>query len=236
MVVGGIIGGRLYYVVQNDLGYFLTHPQNILATWQGGMAFYGIFLTCVPIGIWYAIANKLPFWTLTDTVILGLPLGQAFGRVGNLVNGDIVGYQTTSPIAVIYTNANSFAPALNTPYVPANIYEMVLSIGIFLVLWFARTRIHIPGWLFILYLELYSLTQFFVFFIRNNSVTLFGLKQAQLTAIIVMIALIPVASYLRQRHQLELLDREMADNPQTDSSEAAASEPQLEHNQATSKS
>src|SRR5690349_19069242 len=58
LVIGGIVGGRLYYVVQNDFGYFLRHPQDILATWQGGMAYYGIFLTCVPIGIWYAIANK----------------------------------------------------------------------------------------------------------------------------------------------------------------------------------
>ena len=36
-------GGRLYYVVQNNFGYYLSHPQDILATWQGGMAFYGAF-------------------------------------------------------------------------------------------------------------------------------------------------------------------------------------------------
>lgn len=232
LVIGGIVGGRLYYVVQNDLGYFLAHPQDILATWQGGMAFYGIFLTCVPIGLWYARAHRLPFWTLTDTIVVGLPLGQAFGRVGNIVNGDILGYQTTSPIAVIYTNPSSFAPALNTPYVPANVYEMLLAIGIFLVIWFMRTRVHIPGMLFILYLELYSLTQFFIFFVRNNSVTLLGLKQAQLTAMVVVIALFPVASYLRQRYRLDQASREMAGEAEAAAPDPATAQAQLERSQA----
>ncbi len=198
-VVGGIVGGRLYYVVQNDFGFYLTHPFDMIATWEGGMAYYGIFLTCVPIGAIYVWRRHLPFWTLADCMALGLPLGQAFGRVGNVVNGDIVGYETTSPVAIIYTNQHSFAPALNTPFVPANVYELLISLAIFGVLWYARTRIDIPGIVFVLYLELYSISQFFIFFIRNNSVTLLGLKQAQLTALIVVLALIPVASYLRQR-------------------------------------
>lgn len=199
MVIGGILGGRLYYVVQNDFGYYLTHPQDMFATWEGGMAFYGIFLTGFPIGIWYAMKHRLPFWTLADTVCVGLPLGQAFGRIGNIVNGDIVGYPTTSPFAIIYTNPHSFAPALNTPFVPANFYELLLSLLIFVILLAMRTRIKIPGLLFVLYLALYSLSQFGIFFIRQNSVTLFGLKQAQLTALVVMLLLIPLASYLRQR-------------------------------------
>ncbi len=198
-VIGGIIGGRLYYVVQNDLGSYLAHPEHILATWEGGMAFYGVFITCVPIAIWYTLRHRLPFWTLADTVILGLPLGQAFGRVGNIVNGDIVGYQTNSAFAFIYTNPNSFAPALDTPFVPANLYELLVSLGIFGILWWARTRIRIPGMLFILYLYLYAISQFVIFFWRNNSITLFRLKQAQLTSLVVMLLLLPVASYLWQR-------------------------------------
>src|SRR2546429_5495890 len=54
VLVGSLVGGRLYYVAQSDLGWYLRHPQNILATWEGGMAFYGavflgtitLFLVC----------------------------------------------------------------------------------------------------------------------------------------------------------------------------------------------
>ena len=37
----GIVGGRLYYVVQNNPSFYLHHPTQILAVWQGGMAFFG---------------------------------------------------------------------------------------------------------------------------------------------------------------------------------------------------
>src|SRR5450759_1548598 len=45
IVIGSLIGGRLYYVVQSNFCYYLHHPDKILATWEGGMAFYGaVFL------------------------------------------------------------------------------------------------------------------------------------------------------------------------------------------------
>ena len=40
-LIGGLLGGRLYYVVQSGLGDYLRQPWRILATWEGGMAFYG---------------------------------------------------------------------------------------------------------------------------------------------------------------------------------------------------
>ena len=41
VVVASLVGGRLYYVVQSNFGWYLQHPAKILATWEGGMAFYG---------------------------------------------------------------------------------------------------------------------------------------------------------------------------------------------------
>ncbi len=202
LIIFGIIGGRLYYVVQNDLGYYLTHPQDILATWEGGMAFYGTIFTTVIVILVFAFRRRLPFWRLLDTLALGLPLGQAFGRVGNIVNGDIVGYPTTSPFAFVYSNPHSFiTPSLlNRPVFPASLVELFTSLLIFALLWILRTRLRAPGVLAVLYVFAYSLSQFIVFYWRANSITLFGLKQAQLTAIVMMAVCIPLAIYLQRRY------------------------------------
>src|SRR5579871_4186602 len=37
VTIAGLIGGRLYFVVQNDPGAYLAHPSRILALWEGGM-------------------------------------------------------------------------------------------------------------------------------------------------------------------------------------------------------
>jgi phosphatidylglycerol---prolipoprotein diacylglyceryl transferase len=203
LIIFGIIGGRLYYVVQNDFGYFLTHPQDILATWQGGMAFFGTIFACFIVILIFAYRRQLSFWRLLDTLVLGLPLGQVFGRIGNMVNGDIVGYRTNSAFAFIYTNPHSFIDPvdLNHPVFPAALVELLMSLAIFGILWYLRTRLRTPGMLSVAYLIAYSISQFAVFFWRANSVTLFGLKQAQLTSIALFIVCIPLGLYLWQHYK-----------------------------------
>lgn len=215
LIVFGIIGGRLYYVVQNDFGYFLTHPQDILATWEGGMAFYGTIFACAVTIIIFALRRHLPIWGLMDALVLGLPLGQAFGRIGNVVNGDIVGYPTNSWFAFVYTNPHSFIDPslLGKPVFPAQVIELIASLLIFWLLWQLRTRLVVPGMLSTVYVFAYSLSQFIVFFWRANSITLFDLKQAQLTAIVMMAVCIPFAVYLRRRYRAPQQRAALAETP-----------------------
>ncbi len=197
----GIVGGRLYYVVQNNPSFYLHHPGQILAVWQGGMAFFGAIFGG---GLALAISSRLwhmPFWSLLDVGALGMTIGQTIGRIGNIINGDIVGYKTNG-WGFEYTNPNTFGP-LNTPVQPANLYELVISLALFLVLWNLRTRIHPEGMLAMLYLVIYSLSQFFIFFVRDNIVILGGLKQAQVTALVVIALTLPVIAYLLRKERLE---------------------------------
>jgi len=79
----GIAGGRLYYVVQNNPSFFLHNPAQIIAVWQGGMAFYGAIFggaLAVVIAAW---RWHMPFWSVLDIGALGLAIGQTIGRVGN---------------------------------------------------------------------------------------------------------------------------------------------------------
>jgi phosphatidylglycerol:prolipoprotein diacylglycerol transferase len=196
----GIVGGRLYYVVQNNPSFFLHHPEQILAVWQGGMAFYGAIFgggLALAISAW---RWHIPFWSLLDVGALGMTIGQTFGRVGNIINGDIVGYKTNG-WGFEYTNPHTFGPP-NTPVQPASLYELLISLALFLILWNLRTRIHPEGMLAMLYLILYSISQFFIFFVRDNLVILGGLKQAQVTALVVIALTLPVIAYLLRKERL----------------------------------
>jgi phosphatidylglycerol:prolipoprotein diacylglycerol transferase len=193
----GVAGGRLYYVVQNNPSFFLHHPIQIIAVWQGGMAYFGaIFGGALAMAI-SAWRWRLPFWSLLDVGAIGMTVGQAFGRIGNIVNGDIVGYKTNG-WGFEYTNPNTFGP-LNTPVQPANLYELLIAVVLFLILWNLRLRVHPEGMLAMIYIVLYSISQFFIFFLRDNIVIVAGLKQAQLTALVVILLTIPIMIFLRMR-------------------------------------
>jgi phosphatidylglycerol:prolipoprotein diacylglycerol transferase len=196
----GIIGGRLYYVVQNNPSFYWQHPTQIIAVWQGGMAFFGAMFggaVAVAISSW---RWHIPFWSLLDVGAIGMTIGQAIGRIGNIINGDIVGYKTNG-WGFEYTNPNTFGP-LNVPVQPASLYELLISLALFVLLWNLRTRVHPEGMLAMIYVVLYSLSQFFIFFLRDNIVILGGLKQAQVTSLVVIALMLPVIAYLLRKERL----------------------------------
>jgi phosphatidylglycerol:prolipoprotein diacylglycerol transferase len=196
----GIIGGRLYYVVQNNPSFYFHHPAEIIAVWQGGMAFFGAMFggaVAVAISSW---RWHIPFWSLLDVGAIGITIGQAIGRIGNIINGDIVGYKTNG-WGFEYTNPNTFGP-LNTPVQPASLYELLISLALFILLWNLRTRVHPEGMLAMIYIVLYSVSQFFIFFLRDNVVILGGLKQAQVTSLVVIALTLPVIAYLLRQERL----------------------------------
>lgn len=210
-IAAGVIGGRLYFVIQQPdlLPNYLLKPQHILATWEGGMAFYGAVFLIVPVLFWRAIKERLNPLVVLDAGALFAAYAQPFARIGNLINGDIIGYASTLPWSTVYDNPASWAcqnPAADTchiPVQPAAAYEILLNlllIGILLLLsrWYRR-----PGQLLLFYLGGYALSQFLVFFTRANTIVpLFtldwGLKQAQWTSLMVLLLLIPLTLWMKR--------------------------------------
>jgi len=196
--VAGVAGGRLYYVVQNNFLDYLQHPQNIIAVWQGGMAFYGAIFGGALAMLVYSLQTRISLWKLWDLGALGLAIGQAFGRVGNIINGDIVGYPTDGTWGIIYTHPNALAP-VNRALQPAAAYELLFSLALFIFLWGIRKRVRPDGMLAMVYLVAYSLGQLALFVLRDNVVIYWGLKQAQITALVVIAATLPFIAYLASR-------------------------------------
>lgn len=201
VLVAALIGGRLYYVAQSNLGWYLHHPSKILATWEGGMAFYGAVFLGVPAAYLACRRLGVPFPHVLDAAALFIPAAQSLGRVGNIINGDIVGYPSSLPWAVRYTNPhNSFVVSHATAYQPAAAYEMLFSAALFGVIWALRDRLSVPGELFAVWLFLYSAGQFVLFFTRSNPVLWLGLRQAQWTAVLVCVCVVPAAWTWQRRY------------------------------------
>jgi phosphatidylglycerol:prolipoprotein diacylglycerol transferase len=203
-VAAGLVGGRLYFVIQQPdlVPDYLLKPQNILATWEGGMAFYGAVFLIVPVLFWRAIKERLNPLVVLDAGALFAACAQPFGRIGNLINGDIIGYPSQLPWSTVYDNAASWAclnPGAGTchvPVQPAAGYELLINVVLIVVLVVLARRSRRPGALLLSYLFGYAITQLLVFFARANAVvSLFsldwGLKQAQWTSLIALLALLP---------------------------------------------
>jgi phosphatidylglycerol---prolipoprotein diacylglyceryl transferase len=199
-VPAGLIGARLYFVLQQPLGDYLAQPWRVFAFWQGGMAFYGAIFAVVVTIILLSRQMKIPVWSILDVSALFAVVGQFFGRIGNIINGDVLGYPTTLPWGFIYANPNSFAPRHDMAYQPAAVYEAISNLILFGILWSLRKRLA-PGLLFFVYLITYSASQIVIFFWRDNEIILLGLKQAQLTAMaVILVSGIALALHLRHRN------------------------------------
>jgi phosphatidylglycerol---prolipoprotein diacylglyceryl transferase len=186
-VPAGFIGARFYYIIQQPLEQYINQPWRIIAVWEGGMAFYGAIFAVVLTILILTWRMKVPIWKFLDTAVVFAAVGQFFGRIGNIINGDVIGYPTDLPWGFIYAHPNSFAPRHDIAYQPAAVYEAIINILLFSLLWGIRNRVK-PGILFFVYIIGYSISQVIVFFWRENEIIMLGLKQAQLTALAVIIA------------------------------------------------
>ncbi len=201
----GLIGGRLYFVIQQKdlVDHYLKQPQNIFAVWNGGMAFFGaIFFGTATLFVLAPRYGLSRFVAIDGGAVFAL-IGQIFGRFGNVVNGDILGAQSSAGVVAIpgntcstapcityvadahiqpawsfvYLNPHSFAPT-GIAFQPAQVYEMVMNVALLLLLLPLASRLPRvrAGLFFFMYLAGYAVTQLIVFFFRATEeiVPLFG--------------------------------------------------------------
>ncbi|MFN2569167.1 MAG: prolipoprotein diacylglyceryl transferase [Candidatus Dormibacteria bacterium] len=208
-ILWGLLGARLYYVVQQpNLKDFLLHPIRIIAVWEGGMAFFGAIIGGLT-AIWFlARRNKLAFWLLADAGVLFAVMGQPIGRIGNVINGDILGARSDLPWATAYTfHTNPGQCAVLQPgffcgvgYQPAAVYEALGTLAILGILLLLRRRGVRDGILALAYVAAYSVSQLLLFqFRKSEPPVLGGLRQAQVTAIVVLLVGVPALYWLWRR-------------------------------------
>ncbi len=136
LILGLVAGGRLGYVVFYDLRQYLAHPLEIFFVWKGGMSFHGGLLGVLAVAWRHARRTGKSFWEVTDFLAPLTPLGLFFGRIGNFINGELVGRPTSLPWGVVYPQPE----AGGVPRHHSQLYEAGLEgLALFMILWvFAR--------------------------------------------------------------------------------------------------
>lgn len=163
-VIGVLLGGRLGYVVFYQPLYFLQHPFEVFAVWQGGMSFHGGMLG-VLVAMWvFARRHQSNFWIITDWIAPAVPLGLASGRMGNFINGELWGRVTSSdlPWAMVFPQAGS------EPRHPSQLYQFALEgVLLFLILWGMSKRPQLMGRISAAFLVGYGAMRFVAEYFRE---------------------------------------------------------------------
>src|SRR5260221_13267176 len=100
-VFGVILGGRLGYVLFYKPLYYLAHPLEVLAMWQGGMSFHGGFIGVLLALAFFAHRRHKRWLDVTDFVAPLCPLGLAAGRLGTFIDGGLCGRWTNMPWGLV---------------------------------------------------------------------------------------------------------------------------------------
>ena len=132
-VMGVVLGGRIGYCVFYKPGYYLDHPLEVFAVWQGGMSFHGGMLGVFVATAVFAWQRQRAWLWVTDFIAPCVPTGLAAGRVGNFINGELWGRAADPalPWAMVFPESGSLIPRH-----PSQVYQF-LGEGLlwFVVLW-----------------------------------------------------------------------------------------------------
>jgi phosphatidylglycerol:prolipoprotein diacylglycerol transferase len=202
VVLGGLVGARLSFVLFENLDALLRDPWSALRLWEGGVGLQGGILGGLAVGLWYCRRHGIAAGPYADAVVPGLLLGQALGRFGDFLVGGEYGIQTTVPWAVTFTDPRAQAP-LGVPLHPTQLYEMAWDLAVLGILWPRRAGAFYPGALFVRYAFLYSLGRFVIEYFRADALAYRVLGQpfpvARTIGLLTMLACLIVHARLRHR-------------------------------------
>lgn len=129
--LGLLVGGRAGYMLFYAFHDLITHPIDLLKTWQGGMSFHGGIIGGM-LALWiFSRRYKKKYLNTLDFVSPLIPIGLACGRLGNFINGELWGRVSHLPWAMVFPGAGPL------PRHPSQLYELLLEgILLFVILWF----------------------------------------------------------------------------------------------------
>jgi phosphatidylglycerol---prolipoprotein diacylglyceryl transferase len=163
-VMGVVLGGRIGYCLFYKPAYYLAHPLEIFAVWQGGMSFHGGLLGVMLAMVWYARSRHRPFLQVMDFVAPCVPTGLAAGRLGNFINGELWGRvaDPSLPWGMVFRGAGEL------PRHPSQIYQFLLEgLLLFVLLWFYARKPRAQGQVGAAFVFGYGVFRFIAEFFRE---------------------------------------------------------------------
>ena len=179
VLVSGIIGARILYIILN-LGYYFSCPKEIILFSKGGLAWFGGLISGSIAFIVYLKRRHLGVYAIADLVIPYVALAQCIGRIGCFLNGCCFGKETQG-LGVHFPNHAAIL-------IPTQIYSSFALLMIFVILKIMQSGQQRNGAILYSYLFLYSIWRFFIEFLRGDTrIFIFGLTVFQIFSLVLFV-------------------------------------------------
>jgi len=189
MLIAGVIGARIFYVVF-AWEYYRDNLLSIFNLRQGGLAIYGGIIGSVITVYIYGKIQKISFPKMIDCIAPGLLIGQVIGRWGNFFNREVFGGYTDNilamqlPVSAVREQSeittamwDNLVNISGTEFIqvhPTFLYEGLWNIGVFVLLWLYRKHKKFDGEVFLLYLIGYGVGRFWIEAVRTDQLLISG--------------------------------------------------------------
>ena len=215
-LLGGVIGGRLGFVIQEP--GFWHAPGQIFAIWTGGMTFYGGLLGGILAGLITCRVKGMKPSDMSDLAGMSFPLGYIFGRIGCFLNGCCYGGACDLPWAMRFRADDG---TLTPPSHPAQLYSAFAGLVIYLLLLPLEKHRQFRGQLMYAFLFLYGIYRFLIEIVRagassDSSSLHLPITDAQVASLILSLvaAVLYAIAYARRGNGAPLLTKEkLAEEP-----------------------
>lgn len=158
MIIATIVGARLFHVLFYDFSYYFSNPIKIFYIWEGGLASHGAIIANVLLVWWYSKKHNINFYDIADILVIPFALGACFIRIGNFINQELVGKETTSFFGYKFDGYEKLRH-------PVQLYQAFTNFLLFTILYFFRKLPRgVVFWLFIL---IYSIFRFITEFFKD---------------------------------------------------------------------
>jgi phosphatidylglycerol:prolipoprotein diacylglycerol transferase len=199
LMISGVIGSRLAYVIEHWRAEFAARPFDVLRVDQGGLMFYGGLLLAIAVFfVWCAVKKERPL-ALADLLCTAVPLGHACGRIGCFFYGCCFGQRSDAPLAVAFPR---HSPAWYTqlhdglidataktalPVLPTQLFEAAALLVLFVALLavYRRFRAYTAG----LYMIGYAFIRFALEYLRGDPRAAVGFLSISQTISVAMVVL-----------------------------------------------
>jgi phosphatidylglycerol:prolipoprotein diacylglycerol transferase len=190
IVIGGLAGGRLVEVAFDEWPFYRRHIELIPAYWLGGMATHGVMLGVVAGTALFTRLNSVPFLTLADALVIPGAFLLGVGRIGNFIDGQIVGSLTDVWWAVKFPDAEGFRH-------PVVLYDGAKNLLLMFLLLRVRRTNSTPGAIAARFVFWYAFPRIFIDLFRDYPTHRLALGTGQ--TLNILMAAVGVALLIRSR-------------------------------------
>ncbi len=207
LFIGMLLGARLLYmaVYYKPVPGEEFHWYTPFAVWEGGLAFHGAVIGMVLACALFGRIHKVPLWNLSDTLALAGSQGIIWGRIGNFINSELVGRETSSFMGMQFPVRDFEGNILGytSPRHASQLYQAVGE-GLlpFIIIWILKPKIRHQGVLGGIWLCLYAVARFIIEFFREKDAQLdyyLGMTMGQVLCAIMFVAGLVVIFWNQKR-------------------------------------